>query len=230
MPTVDPELALKLSLSCRILANEGLSDLVFGHVGARRPGEEFFHMKPRGLGLEEIRPEDIIILDFEGRKLAGDKPNHSEYPIHVEIFKARPDVNCVVHVHPRYATALGATGGQMHAVSHEGVLFTDLPLFQDTTALIRSSEAARGVARSLGDSRAVLLRNHGVVVVGATVEEATVISVILERAAQQEVLTRQFGDFTCTPDEENSLKVEQIYRQKNITELWDYFGRRLKSD
>jgi L-fuculose-phosphate aldolase len=66
-------------------------------------------MKPSGLGLEEIKPADLLLLDFDGRVLAGRHPRHVEYPIHAELFRARPEVQAVVHTHPLAATPCSAS-------------------------------------------------------------------------------------------------------------------------
>ena len=228
MVELDEELAAKLALSCSILAHEGHSDITMGHVSARLPGQQYLHMKPRGLGLEEVQTEDIIVIDLDGNKLTGKHDRHSEYPIHTEICKLRDDVNCVIHTHPPFATALGAAGGGLHPISHEGVPFQNLPLFKETTVLIRTQSQGQAVARCLGDARAALLLNHGVVVVGRSVEEATIYGILLEKGAKMEYLARQFGAQVWSSEEETQLKVEQIYHAKNIRAFWEYYVRRIK--
>ena len=104
------ELKEKLAYSCNILAYEGHWDNILGHVSVRIPGQNRILMKPHSFGFEEIRPQHIIVVDIEtGKKVEGKHERHSEVFIHTGIMKARPDVNCVVHSHPPYATALGAT-------------------------------------------------------------------------------------------------------------------------
>ncbi len=97
--------------------------------------------------------------------------------------KARPDVNCVVHSHPPYATAFGALGQPLRPISHEGNIFYEgLPLFDYTTALIRTPELGVEVAKSLGKCRGVLMKNHGSTVVGETIEVATLYAVFLGKS------------------------------------------------
>jgi ribulose-5-phosphate 4-epimerase/fuculose-1-phosphate aldolase len=229
MVKIDSELATKLALGCNILAMEGHSDMILGHVSARLPGQEYLHMKPHNLGLEEVRAEDIIIIDLEGNKLAGERDRHTEYPIHTEICKIRPEVNCVIHTHPPYATALGAAGGGLHPINNEAVLFVNPPLFTETTMLIVTPAQGQAVARCLGQARAVLLQNHGVVVVGQSIEEATIYAVLLEKAARQECLTRQFGQPVWSSEEETRRKVEQIFHPRGIERFWQYFARKVEN-
>src|SRR6478672_6508994 len=108
-PTVDSAIDVGLreqvAWACRILALGGHGDYTLGHVSARSADGRHVLMKPNGLGLEEVRPEDVLVLDLEGTRLAGEGPVHLEYVLHTEIYKARPDVGSVVHSHPPYATA-----------------------------------------------------------------------------------------------------------------------------
>ena len=149
------ELKEKLAYSCNILANEGHWDNILGHVSVRIPGQNRILMKPHSFGFEEIRPQHIIVVDIgTGKKTEGKYERHSEVFIHTEIMKARPDVNCVVHSHPPYATAFGALGQKLRPISHEGNIFYEgLPTFDYTTALIRTAELGVEVAKSLGKCR-----------------------------------------------------------------------------
>ncbi len=227
MVEINQDLVKKLSLSCNILAREGQADMTLVHVSARLPGQDMMYMKPYAMGLDEVTKEDIIVLDFEGNKVLGERRRHTEYPLHTEIYKMRPDVNCVVHTHPLYAVILGATGGQLRPISHEGTLFTLLPLFTETTELIRTPAQGEAVARCLGQARALLLKNHGMVVVGQSIEETTVHAILLEKAAKIEILSRQAGSVTWSTEEESQRKVEQIYHARAIQNYWDYFVRQV---
>lgn len=228
MVEVDAMLAEKLALASNVLAAGGHSDLTLGHVTARQPGQAYLHMKPAGLGLEEVTAEDVIVIDLDGNKLAGQGRRHSEYPIHTEVYKIYPHINCVIHTHPFFATVLGSTGQSIKPVSHEGVLFAELPIFTETTELIRTTAQGQAVARCLNGHRALLLRNHGVVVVGTSIEEAVVYALLLERAAKVQVVASLLGRFSYSSAEETGRKVEQIYHTANIQTFWDYLVRALR--
>ncbi|HEY3150227.1 MAG TPA: class II aldolase/adducin family protein [Candidatus Binatia bacterium] len=224
------ELKEKLAYSCNILANEGHWDNILGHVSFRIPGQNRILMKPHSFGFEEIRPQHIIVVDIEtGKKVDGKYERHSEVFIHTEIMKARPDVNCVVHSHPPYATAFGSLGQRLRPVSHEGVIFHEgLPTFDYTTQLIRTPELGVQVAKSLGQCRGVLMKNHGSTVVGETIEVATLYAIFLEKAARIQLLATASGDPSWTSDEEAALKYEQIYTPHRLGTMWAYFVRRAK--
>ncbi|HWO41643.1 MAG TPA: class II aldolase/adducin family protein [Candidatus Eisenbacteria bacterium] len=221
------DLKERLAYACNILAYEGHWDNILGHVSVRIPGKDRILMKPHSFGFEEIRPQHIIEVDLDGNKVAGKHERHSEVFIHTEIYKARPDVNCVVHSHPPYAVALGALNQRLRPISHEGNIFYDgLPLFDSTTALIRTPELGREVAKCLGPYRGVLMKNHGSTVVGPSIEVATLYAVFLEKAARIQLLATASGEPSWTSDEEAAIKYEQIYTPQRLDSMWRYFVRR----
>ena len=223
------ELKETLAYSCNILAIEGHWDNILGHVSVRIPKQDKILMKPHSFGFEEIRPQHIIVCNLDGKKIEGKYERHSEIFIHTEIYRARPDVNCVVHSHPPYATAFGSLRQPLRPVSHEGAIFyAGLPLFDYTTALIRTPQLGREVAQSLGNCRGVLMKNHGSTVVGDTIEEATLYAIFLEKAARIQLLATASGEPSWTSDEEAKIKFEQIYTPHRLGSMWDYFVRRAR--
>src|SRR6202035_4387958 len=104
----------------RVLAMEGHGDYVAGHISVRLPEDSGrFLMKPAGIGLEEMRPDNIITVDIEGRRVDGTMPRHNEVFIHSEVLRARPDVNAVVHTHPIHAVAFSSLGKPLLAVGND---------------------------------------------------------------------------------------------------------------
>lgn len=185
----------KLIDAGRILEAAGQGDLTRGHVSVRIPGDPLhFYMKPHSYGFDEITLDNIVTCNLEGEKVAGTGRKHSEVYIHSEIYKARPDVMSVIHTHPTYAVALSATGRALKPVSQPSVAFADgLPYYTDSINLVRSQAMGAGVAKALGACKAVLLRHHGVAVVGATVDEATILAIMLDNACQIQLLAEAGG-------------------------------------
>ena len=185
-------------------------------------------MKPAGFGFEEIRPQHIIVVDLNGKKVEGEYERHSEVFIHTEIYRARPDVNCVVHSHPLYATAFGSLCQPLRPISHEANVFHDsLPLFDFTTALIRTAELGKEVAKTLAQCRGLLMKNHGSTVVGESIEVATLYAILLEKASRIQLLATASGEPSWTSDEEAKIKHEQVYTPHRLATMWDYFVRRV---
>lgn len=227
MDTIDSELAQHLSLSCKILAEAGHGNLTMGHVTVRKPGADCMHMNAHDLGLGEVEPANVLLIDLNGNVLDGTGRKHSEYPIHAEIFKACPNINSVVHTHPFYGIIVGATDGHIKAISHEGSMFAGIPLFKKTSLLIRAPESGQSVADCLQGHRAMLMQNHGIVTVGESIEEATVYAVLLERAAKMHVLATMAGPVQESSAHEAADKQGQVFYPRNIKGFWDFLVRNL---
>ena len=200
----------KLIDAGKILEDAGQGDLTRGHVSIRMPGDpSLFLMKPHSHGFDEITPENIVVCNLEGEKVDGQGKRHSEVFIHSEIYRVRPDVNSVIHSHPTHAVALSATGRPLRPISQPAVAFADgLPYYTDTINLIRSQEMGRGVAQALGACKAVLMRNHGVALAGKTVEEATILAIMLDNACQIQLLAEAAGGIG---QEFSSQEVEKLH-------------------
>ncbi|MDB5776661.1 MAG: class aldolase/adducin family protein [Herbaspirillum sp.] len=185
----------KLIDSGLILELEGQGDLTRGHVSVRVPGDpSLFYMKPHSYGFDEITMDNLVTCNLEGEKVAGGGRRHSEVFIHSEIYKVRPDVHSIIHTHPDHAVALSATGKKMRPISQPAAAFSDgLPYYTGTIELIRTREMGSGVAKALGPHKAVLMRNHGVAVVGATLEESVILAIMLENAARIQLLAEAAG-------------------------------------
>lgn len=184
----------KLVTACHVLASEGHEHYFLGHVSVRAPdNEERILVKPTGMGLGDVTADDIITVDLEGRVLEGRHRPHKEMPIHTEIYRGRPDVKCVVHTHPPAAAAFSASQAEFAFVSQDSVLFHDGIARYESPRLIVSREAGVEVAEALGDRKVVVMRNHGVTVVGPTIETATFNAVSFERSLRVQLSATQFG-------------------------------------
>ena len=179
----------------RVLAHEGQGDYVAGHVSLRLPDSpDRFLMKPAGIGLEEMTEDNIITVDLDGSKTAGDYPRHNEVFIHSEVLKARPDCVAVVHTHAQYAVAFSSLGKPLLAVSNDGAFFSNgLPVFEETTELIITKARGEAVARTLGNFGALLLRNHGIVTAATTMEEAVWLALKLNQACHMQLMAEWAG-------------------------------------
>jgi L-fuculose-phosphate aldolase len=136
----------------------------------------------------------------------------------------------VVHTHPPYATAFSAVDEPLRPVNHEGTLFApSLPRFVQTSDLIVTPVLGQAVADCLGESNGLLLKNHGIVVVGKSVAEACVTAIVLEKAARMQLLARQYGAIEWTDDAEALQKKARIYNAEAFERMWAYFLRKVAS-
>jgi L-fuculose-phosphate aldolase len=219
----------KLILAGRILVAEGLDDFTRGHISARLPGDPArFYMKPHSVGFDEITMQNILTIGLDGAVIAGVGRRHSEVFIHSEIYKARPDVQSVIHSHPVHATALSVTGRPIRAFSQPGAMFCGaLDTYDASMRLIRTPEMGAAVAKALGQNRAVLLRSHGVVAVGRSIEEATIVTLMLENAATIQLIAEAAGDtLPDLPQADVEKLREEISLPEQFTINFDYLARR----
>jgi L-fuculose-phosphate aldolase len=221
----------ELIVAGKVLVAQGQDDFTRGHISLRLPDTpQLFFMKAHSIGLDEITMQNILTIDLDGKVVAGTARRHSEVYIHSEIFRARPDVNCVIHTHPSYSIALSATGRTLKCYSQPGALFYEaLGAYTDTIALIRSQAMGAAVARALGNGRAVLLKNHGVVVTGATIAEAVIGTIMLENGAQVQLLVEAAGDPAAEFPRSDIEKLKaEISQPEQFAINFDYLARRLK--
>ncbi|WP_433706413.1 class II aldolase/adducin family protein [Paraburkholderia sacchari] len=227
------EMQQKLIDAGLILETNGQGDFTRGHVSVRIPGDPSqFIMKPHSYGFDEITPENIVVCDLGGEKIGGGGRRHSEVFIHSEIYKARPDITSVIHTHPIHAVALSATGKSLKMISQPACTFADgVPYYTDTVNLIRTQDMGRGVAQALGNSKAVLMRNHGVAVAGRTIEEAVILALALDEACQIQLLAEAAGgEGEVFPDEDVQRLHDQVTRPEQFTINFDYLRRKVKRD
>lgn len=219
-----------VSQGCRVLGAADQGDLVWGHVSARDPLGRGVWMKAAGLGFEEVGPEHVLLVSWNGEVLSGAGRRHAEYPIHTEVMTARADVGSVVHTHSPAAVALGALGVPLRPVSHEANLFVppDIARFTETGDLVLTAERGQAVAAALGDRNACLLVNHGVVVAGPDVQTATVTAYLLDRACRMQLTAMAAGGWASWSGPQESLaKREHCYPEPLLRDAWDYLVRRL---
>ncbi len=229
MPSIQESL-YDLAVACRTLALCGHEDKTLGHLSWRDPQGRGLWLKRALRGLAEIDgPDDFVLIDFDGRRLAGSAPMHSEWPIHTEIMRARPDVAIVGHTHPFYACLFAATEEPLRAIAHEGCYFNaDVPRYRGTSYLIDTPALGRDIAAALGTHRAVLMNNHGLTFCGANLAEAGVLGITLEKACRQQLTLAASSYRMIEPDrDEIALKARGLTAGPVLDKFWDYYKRQL---
>jgi ribulose-5-phosphate 4-epimerase/fuculose-1-phosphate aldolase len=185
-----------------------------GHLSARIPGTDTFLINPRFAGVLADR-EDICTVDLAGKRLAGAGPIPSETPIHAAAYRARPDVQSVIHCHARYSILVGLLDSGLIPFNREARIFADgIPVFHESRG-INTFELADRMVESLGPHYAVFLRGHGVVVVGPGIEGACVSAIQLERACQDQLLMMSVTEVKPMPAAGRSrvnARLENPYR------------------
>lgn len=224
------ELREQVALGCRILELEDQGDIVWGHVSARDPKARGVWMKASTFGFDEITPDRVILVSWDGEVLEGGHRRHIEYPIHTGVMQAREDVQCVVHTHAPWAVAFASTQAPLRPISHEPTLFVppDIARFTKTGDLIVTDVLGADLAAAVGNRDAALMVNHGIVTCGSDVTTAVMTAVLLERACRTNMRALAAGGpKTWSSDEEALAKRDHCYPPPLLQQGWDYFVRRL---
>lgn len=182
-----------VALGYRLLAAQRWGDLGDGHISARDPERtDCFWMLRYGVSYHLATVADLILMGPDGKVVDGDDAfNDAAYYIHTPLLQARPDVISAVHTHTGWGTPFSAEARLMEPISQEAcIFFEDHALFDDEEVQIQSVEAGARIAVALGENRAVILRNHGLLTVGDSVAEAVGSFVMFERVAETHMKVR----------------------------------------
>lgn len=202
----------------------GHGDYTLGHVSVR-DGENVV-MKRNGIGLEEVTTGDLVTIDLDRHRVAGEGPIHLEAVLHTAVYRLRPDVMAVVHTHPLFSTAFGAVDARLEMINHDAVLFYEgLAYFDETAELIITSAQGESVAAALGSKRAVIMRGHGVLITGKSLPWAVYTALTLERVLQLQAIARSLGELRPMSDEMASAVYQDKYRDEFIDNYWNYLIR-----
>jgi len=210
----------QVAWACRIVASEGYADLTLGHVSARDVDGTIW-IKRKGVALDEVEPDDVVSI------AETDSGLHLETVLHEGVYRARADVGSVVHGHPPHATALGATGAELLPLTHDGILFADgVARFSDPDLIVDDAQGD-AVAAALGGGRAVLMENHGVLVVGKDVPWAVLTAVTLERAARLQSIAATLGELRPIAKALAQELQPVKYRDEFVAEYWEAWQRHI---
>jgi L-fuculose-phosphate aldolase len=222
----------ELKIAAKILEWE-IGDL-WGHVGVRLP-------ENKGIAVQMFRrPEDgkenwLVHFDFLLNKLSGVGTPPRESTIYTEIFKARPDVNAAVHSHAPMCVALGLADQTISCIHMQSGRFGHgVPIYPEPIYILDNTEGAQ-LARTLGQANAVMIKGHGIVTVGKSIDEACMNALYMERTAKIMAMAKLFG-FRGVPEEFigtlSGSKKKLLARAKskmNHSADWNYYAEKIKN-
>ena len=207
-----------------ILHQQGIA-AAFGHVSARIPGTDRYIFPPR-MSPALVRRDNLLELDVEGNQLSGDGRPNTEFWIHARIYKARPDVQSVCHVHPPSCVVLGSLGETIRPLHASGAIFKNNVQVFDPITLIRTRELGDQVAQTLGEHGAMLLRGHGVNVADKDVRRVCVMTLWMEEAANYQLRAMAAGKPRYFTAEELAVIYPQVSGEEVSNRAWEYFSSR----
>lgn len=224
----------RLAGALRLFGSYGYEDGVSGHITARDP--EFtscFWVNPFGVPFDELRPEDLVLANAEGQVVEGrHHVNQAAFTVHAQVHLARPDVAAVAHAHTEHGGALAALGEPVEPITQESCAFyEDHALYDAYTGVVVDEDEGRRIATALGGRKALILRNHGLLTVGDSVDAAAWWFLALERSCRIQLAARAAGkpvliehrDAVATREQLGSDLVAWI----NYQPLWRRIARTL---
>jgi ribulose-5-phosphate 4-epimerase/fuculose-1-phosphate aldolase len=175
---------VKLAAAFRLVARAGMDAGTAGHISLRVPGApDYFWVNPFGLHFSEVTAANLVLVNDRGQIVAGGPViNYAAFCIHGAIHAARPDVNCAVHTHPPAGCSYSALGLPLDPLDQTGCsFFEDHAVYSEYDGIVIDPAQSRGLVAALGNKRALILANHGLLTCAGTVEQALIDFLDLER-------------------------------------------------
>lgn len=186
----------RMAAAFRLFDRFGFSEGIAGHLTARDPERpDCFWVNPFGLSFGLIRASDMILVNHSGEVVEGDWPvNRAAFAIHSQVHAARPDVMAAAHTHSKSGRAWSTLGRLLDPITQDACsFFEDHGLFDDYTGVVVDVEEGKRIAHALGDHKAAILRNHGNLTVGHSVDEAAWLFITMERTCEVQLLAEAAG-------------------------------------
>jgi ribulose-5-phosphate 4-epimerase/fuculose-1-phosphate aldolase len=186
-----------LAAAFRLFSRFGFDEGVAGHITARDPERlDHFWVNPFGMHFGQIRASDLILVNHRGEVVEGKYPvNGAAFAIHSQVHAARPDVIAAAHAHSIHGRSWASLGRLLDPITQDACAFyEDHGLFADFTGVVYETSEGERIARALGQFKAVILRNHGLLTVGQCVEEAAWWFIAMDRSCQAQLLAEAAGE------------------------------------
>ncbi len=203
----------RLAAGFRLFGKFGFDEGVAGHITARDPEHlDHFWVNPFGMNFKHIRVSDLLLVNREGEVVEGDKGvNAAAFAIHSQVHEARPDVVAAAHSHSLHGKAWSTLGRLLDPLTQDACAFyQDHALFDDYTGVVLDLEEGKRLAHALGDAKALILRNHGLLTVGHSVDEAVWWFITMERSCQAQLLAEAAGTPVHISPEAAALTASQV--------------------
>ncbi|HZJ27364.1 MAG TPA: class II aldolase/adducin family protein [Acidimicrobiia bacterium] len=187
----------RLAAAFRLFGRFGFDEGVAGHITARDPERlDHFWVNPFGMNFKQISVSDLLLVNDRGEVVEGDhRVNTAAFAIHSQIHAARPDVIAAAHAHSVHGKAFSALGRLLDPITQDVCAFYgDHGLFDDYTGVVLELDEGKRIAVALGEHKAAILRNHGLLTVGHSVDEAAFWFISMERSCQAQLLASAAGD------------------------------------
>ena len=180
-----------------------------GNISLCNPGKSLLAITPTGVSYEEMRPEDVVVMDLDGGQAHGFLKPSSEIAFHLALIKLRPDIHAVVHTHSEYATTMACLRWELPAVHYlVGSAGFQVPVSEYAT--FGTQALSDNVCKAIGDGNAVLMANHGVVAVGTDLKSAFATAEMVEYVSKIYLQAKAVGDPHILDTEEMAIILEKF--------------------
>lgn len=224
-PTTDPAHSRQQLVDCiRMLERADIIDYN-GHASIRA-GDQRMFINSGACQRSHLTVADICTVDFEGALIEGKDKPPLEFHLHAGIYKARPDVNAIVHAHPKWSTFLTMVGQPYLPVYAQGSLVYPMPVLDSPNSINNPVMAGR-LAQTLGQGPAAMMKSHGAVTVGKTIVEAFVLANYMEENAYRQYMALQIGKPYVFTEKELALCREKLWNEALFKRAWDHFRAKL---
>ena len=203
----------RLAAAFRLFGKFGFDEGVAGHITARDPEHlDHFWVNPFGVSFKMISVSDLLLVNDHGDVVEGDRGvNAAAFAIHSQVHAARPDVIAAAHAHSINGKSWSSLGRLLDPLTQDACAFyEDHALFDDYTGVVLDPEEGKRIAHALGDAKAVILRNHGLLTVGHSVDEAAWWFITMERTCQAQLLAEAAGTPVKISPEQSELTAKQV--------------------
>lgn len=177
----------------REICTHGFVSGTVGNISSRIPNTDTILIKPSGVSMGALKPEDLAIVDLQGKQIQGELSLSVETPMHTAIYRTRDDVQGVVHSHAPTATAFGVAGIEILPTLIETFRFIPNGVPVVSFEFPGTQELAEAVQEKIKDFDAVILENHGIVTVGPSIEDACSLNIIVEECAKTQFTATQLA-------------------------------------
>lgn len=203
----------RLAAAFRLFSRFRFDEGIAGHITARDPEHpEHFWVNPFGMHFGLIRVSDLILVNHQGEVIQGNRPvNQAAFAIHSQVHAARTDIVAAAHAHSIYGKSWSSLGRLLDPLTQDACAFyEDHSLFEDYTGVVLEPKEGKRIAQTLRKNKAVILKNHGLLTVGHSVDEAAWWFITMERSCQAQLLAEAAGKPSPIKPEYASLAHSQV--------------------
>jgi L-fuculose-phosphate aldolase len=213
--------------TCRTLYAFGHDSGLSGQISARAEKEGTYFTQRMGLGFDEITSENLLIVDEDLNVIDGSGMPNPANRFHSWLYRARPDISCIVHTHAPYVSALSMLEVPLEIAHMDAcLLYGQVAFLKKWPGIPVGNEEGEIISKAIGDKKAIMLSHHGLLVAAGSVEEACILGVMFERAARLQLLAMAAGEIQKIPEDLGAEAQKWICTPSRITATFAYYARR----